>query len=80
MKVHNNDQRKIRVQRVLLKLTANVQSDNSFLRCSKLTLFELSAPAPNVQKMVLASSSFTVWSIMMKLHKNDQSNKCFLLA
>ena len=35
---------------VLLKLTANVQSDNSFLRYSKLTPFELSAPAPNVQK------------------------------
>ena len=25
----------------------------------------------NVQKMFLASSSFTIWSIMMKLHKND---------
>ena len=34
----------------------------------------------NGQKIVLASSSFTIWSIMMKLHKNDQSNKSFLLA
>ena len=34
----------------------------------------------NVQKMVLASSSFTIWSIMMKLHKNDRSNKSSTLA
>ena len=37
---------------VLLKFTASVQSDNSFLRCSKFNPFEFSAPAPNVQKMV----------------------------
>ena len=35
---------------VPLKLTANVQSDNSFLWCSKFTPLELSAPAPNVQR------------------------------
>ena len=34
----------------------------------------------NVRKMVMASSSFTIWSIMMKLHKNDGSNKSCLLA
>ena len=28
----------------------------------------------NVQKMFLASSSFTIWSIMMKRYKNDRSN------
>ena len=28
----------------------------------------------NLQKMFLASSSFTIWSIFMKLHKNDRSN------
>ena len=33
-----------------------------------------------VQKWLLAPSSFTVWSIMMKLHKNDRSNKTFILA
>ena len=33
-----------------------------------------------VKKWFLASSSFTIWSIMMKLHKNDRSNKSFLLA
>ena len=33
-----------------------------------------------VKKWFLASSSFTIWSIIMKLHKNDQSNKSFLLA
>ena len=27
------------------------------------------------KKWFLASSSFTIWSIMMKLHKNDRSNK-----
>ena len=64
---------------VLLKLTANVQSDNSFLRCSKFTPFELSAPAPQCTKMVFGSHFFTVWSIMMKLHKNDRSNKSSLL-
>ena len=37
---------------VPLKLTANVQSDNSFLWCSKFTPFEFSARAPNVEKMV----------------------------
>ena len=34
----------------------------------------------NVQKWFLASSSFTIWSIMMKRHKNDRSNKSSLLA
>ena len=34
----------------------------------------------NVQKCLLASSSFTIWSTMMKLHKNYQSNKNPLLA
>ena len=42
---------KSELKAVLLKLTANVQSDNSFLRCSKFTPFKLSAPAPNVQKL-----------------------------
>ena len=65
---------------VLLKFTANVQSDNSFLRCSKFAPLELSVLAPNVQKMVLASSSFTSWSIMMKHHKNDRSNKSSILV
>ena len=65
----------------LLKLTANVQSDNSFLRCSKFTPLELSAPAPKVKnKLYLASSSLTIWSIIMKLHKNDQSNKTSIFA
>ena len=40
---------KSEIKAVLLKLTANVQSDNSFLRCSKFASLELSAPAPNVQ-------------------------------
>ena len=35
---------------VLLKLIANVQSDNSFLWCSKFTPLELSAPAPQCTK------------------------------
>ena len=51
--------------------------------CNAQTLphLELSAPAPKVQKnMFLASSSFTIWSIMMKLHKNDQSNKSSIFA
>ena len=34
----------------------------------------------NVQKCFLASSSFTIWTIMMKLHKNDRSNKSCILA
>ena len=34
----------------------------------------------NGQKWFLASSSFIIWSIIMKLHKNDLSNKSFLLA
>ena len=39
----------------------------------------LSLP-PLFKKCFFASHFFTVWSIMMKLHKNDQSNKSFLLA
>ena len=39
---------------------------------------ELSAPALNVQKGFLASSSFTIWSIMRKFHKNDRSNKSYI--
>ena len=35
---------------------------------------------PMYKKRFLASSSFTVWSIMMKLHKNDRSNKNSLLT
>ena len=31
-------------------------------------------PLVNVQKRVLASSSFTIWSFMMKLHKNDSDS------
>ena len=31
-------------------------------------------------KKVLASNSFGIWSIMMKLHKDNQSNKSFGLA
>ena len=34
----------------------------------------------NVQKWFLASSSYSIWSIMMKLHKNDRSNKSCTLA
>ena len=34
----------------------------------------------NVQKMVFASSSFTIWSITMGLHNNDCSNKSSILA
>ena len=34
----------------------------------------------NVQKLFLASSSFNIWSIMMKLHKNDRRNKSSILA
>ena len=34
----------------------------------------------NVQKWFLASSSFTIWSITMKRHKNDRSNKSSILA
>ena len=64
---------------VLLKLTADVQSDNSFLWCSKFTPLELSDPAPMYKKLFLASSSFTIWIIMMNLHKNDQSNTSCIL-
>ena len=32
------------------------------------------------KKSILASSSFTIWSIMMKLHKNNGSNNSFELA
>ena len=32
------------------------------------------------KKWFLASSSFTIWSIMMKLHKSDRSNKSSRLA
>ena len=71
---------------VLLKPTANVQSDNSVLRCSKFTPFGLSVPHLDYlplplmyKKWFLASHFFTVWSIMMKLHKNDRSSKSFLL-
>ena len=58
---------KSKFKAVLLKLTANVQSDNSFVRCLKFTPFELSAPAPNVQKWILASHFFIVWSSMMPM-------------
>ena len=34
----------------------------------------------NVQKWFLASSSFTIWSIMMRHHKNDRSNKSSIIA
>ena len=34
----------------------------------------------NVQKWFLASSSFTIWNIMIKRHKYDLSNKSSILA
>ena len=34
----------------------------------------------NVQKWFLASSSFTIWSIMMERHKNYRSNKSSIVA
>ena len=48
VKNHEKNLCKIRAQSSLLKLIANVQSDNSFLNCSKLTQLELSALASNV--------------------------------
>ena len=47
---------------------------------AQIAPFKVSAHASNVQKWILASSSFTSWSILMKLHKNDQSNKSSILA
>ena len=34
----------------------------------------------NVKKWFLACSSLSLWSIIMKLHKNDRSNKRCILA
>ena len=65
---------------VLLKLTANVQSENSFLWCSKFAPLELSVPAFNVQKngfwpLVPLQDGVSWWN-----RKNDWSNKSSILA
>ena len=56
---------KSEIKAVLLRLIANVQSDNSFLWCSKFAPWELSAPAPApapyVQKMVFGLWFFYYW-------------------
>ena len=75
---HMKNLRQIRVQSSLMNLTVNDQGVNSFLRCSKFTPLELSAPAPHVynHEKFYIKSEFK--AVFLKLITNDQRSKCFI--
>ena len=60
-------------QWISLKFWICICIDNVLLGIIAVQIFIISDRAM-AQKWVMATSSFTIWSIMIKLHKNDQSN------
>ena len=66
-------------QRISLKFGICICLDNILLGILAVQILIISDRIM-AQKWVMATSSFTIWSIMIKLHKNDQSNKDFVLV